>query len=113
MILTILNVFADERDSPPYCQSKQSRHPRGLKTSSCDQNVSKQFAFLGRSCKNLEKSSNFRGREGESRRLDIGPKQMAFPSKVGILVLFKKRFLLKKTINRKLQRQKVSKFTNL
>ena len=51
--------------------------------------------------------------EGESRRLDIGPKQMTFPSKVRILVLFKKRFLLKKTINRKLQRQKASKFTNL
>ena len=65
---------------------------------------SKQFAFLGRSCKNFKKSSNFLGREGESRRLDIGPKQMALPSKVRILVLFKKRFSLKKTINRKLQR---------
>ena len=37
----LILTLADEIDSPPYCQNKQSRHPRGLKISSCDQNISK------------------------------------------------------------------------
>ena len=38
------------------------------------------------------------------RRFDTGPKEMEFSSKARFLVLFKERFLLKRIINRKLQR---------
>ena len=39
--ILILTPVDEERLSPPYYQNKQSRHPRGLTTSSFDQNISK------------------------------------------------------------------------
>ena len=59
----------------------------------------------------LQRRFKIRAFFAESQLFKIRPMWMSFPSKARILVLFKKRFLLKKTINRKLQRQKVSKFT--
>ena len=51
--------------------------------------------------------------KAKGRGFRIGPNWMSFPSKARMFVLFKKRFLLKKAIDRKLQRKKVSKFTKL